>query len=241
MKALNVGFGKNRSDSPVSPTRSESRGKGGRYHHGDLRTALVDVAIDLIAERGLRRFSLAEGSRRLGVTVAAPYRHFADRDALLAAVAVRGLEVFADMVAHEVGEAESAEQRLAAMARAYVRFAAEQRPLFETLYSSGIDKRRYPELRRAYEPVDSFRSLVAEICEGDPEATDALAGSLEATAHGYAALLAHGEYGRGPKAVRAAADRAANATLALIQGSVALRTTVASSGRGSAVGVKLDE
>lgn len=206
----------------MSPTPSESRSKRGRYHHGDLREALVDTAIDLIAEHGLRRFSLAEASRRLGVTVAAPYRHFADRDALLAAVAVRGLQVFAEMLADEAGEAESSEQRLAAMARAYVRFAAEKRPLFETLYSSGIDKRRYPELRRAYEPVDAFHALVSEVCDGDPEGTEALAGALEATAHGHAALLVDGEYGHGPKSVRTAADRAANATLALIAGRKAL-------------------
>jgi AcrR family transcriptional regulator len=207
----------------VSRTRSEPPGKGGRYHHGDLRTALVDAAIELIAERGLRRFSLAEASRRVGVTVAAPYRHFADRDALLAAVAVRALQVFAAMLEDEAGGARRPERRLAAMARAYVRFAAEQRPLFETLYSSGIDKRRYPELKRAYEPVDAFHALVTDVCAGDPEAADALGGALEATAHGHAALLADGEYGRGPKAVRSAADRAERATLALIEGRKALQ------------------
>jgi hypothetical protein len=127
------------------------------------------------------------------------------------------------MLADEAGEAESSEQRLAAMARAYVRFAAEQRPLFETLYSSGIDKRRYPELRRAYEPVDAFHSLVSEICDGDPDCTDALAGALEATAHGHAALLVDGEYGHGPQAVRVAADRAASASLALVEGRKALQ------------------
>jgi AcrR family transcriptional regulator len=65
--------------------------EGGRYHHGDLRPALVDAAIDVISERGVRGFSLAEASRRLSVTTAAPYRHFADRDELLATVAVRAL------------------------------------------------------------------------------------------------------------------------------------------------------
>jgi AcrR family transcriptional regulator len=208
----------------VSPTPSKEPGKSGRYHHGDLKAALLNAAIELIAERGVRGFSLAEASRRLGVTVAAPYRHFTDRDALLAAVAVRGLHVFAAMVTAEAADTESPEQRLAAMARAYVRFAAEQRPLFETLYSSGLDKRRYPELTRAYEPIDAFHSLVAEICEGDAAAADALAGALEAAAHGHAALLVDGEYGQGPDAVRVAADRAAGATLALIEGRKALQS-----------------
>ena len=118
--------------------------KGGRYHHGDLRPALVDAAIDVIAERGVRGFSLAEASRRLGVTTAAPYRHFADRDELLATVAVRALSVFAAMLADAADAAAAPAQRLAAMAGAYVRFAAQQRPLFDTIYNSGLDKSRYP-------------------------------------------------------------------------------------------------
>lgn len=203
----------------MSPTPSER----GRYHHGDLRAALVDAAIDLIAERGVRDFSLAEATRRVGVTAAAPYRHFADRDDLLAAVAVRALQVFTAMLAAEAGEDDAPEQQLAAMARAYVRFAAEERPMFETLFSAGLDKSRYPELKRAYEPIDVFFDLVAEVCGGDAAAAAALAGALEASAHGHATLLLDGEYGHGPDAVRTAADRAAAATLALIEGRKALR------------------
>jgi AcrR family transcriptional regulator len=205
----------------VSRSRSDAPAKS-RYHHGDLRAALVDVAVELIAERGVRDFSLAEASRRLGVTVAAPYRHFADRDELLAAVALRALEVFRETLAAEAGDTNGAEQQLAAMARAYVRFAAEQRPLFETLFQSGIDKTRYPELIRAYEPIDAYLTLVEHVCEGDAAAAEALVAALEATAHGHAALLIDGEYGEGPKAVRLAADRAAAATLALIAGRKAL-------------------
>lgn len=196
--------------------------KSGRYHHGDLRAALVDAAIVLIAERGVRGFSLAEASRRVGVSAAAPYRHFADRDELLAAVAVQGLQVFAAEVASEARDADAPEQQLAAMARAYVRFAALQRPLFDTLFSAGIDKRRYPELERAWEPVDAFLAVVEDICAGDTVAEDALAEALEATAHGHAALLIDGEFGQGADAVQVAADKAAGATLAIIAGRKAL-------------------
>jgi AcrR family transcriptional regulator len=196
--------------------------KGGRYHHGDLRAALVDAAIGLIAERGVRDFSVAEASRRLGVSAAAPYRHFADREDLLAAVAVRALRAFAEMVATESSDADTPELRLAAMARAYVLFAAEQRPLFDTLFSAGIDKSRYPELQRAWEPVDAFVSVVQEICEGDDAAADTLADALEAAAHGHAALLLNGDYGHGPEAVSIAADKATRTTLALIAGRSAL-------------------
>jgi AcrR family transcriptional regulator len=99
--------------------------KGGRYHHGDLRSALVDAAIAVIAERGVRGFSLAEATRRLGVTTAAPYRHF----------------------------------------------AARQRPLFDTIFNSGLDKSRYPELQRAWERVDALLAVVLRVCDGDTAAT----------------------------------------------------------------------
>ena len=196
--------------------------KSGRYHHGDLKAALVDAAVALIAERGLRGFSLAEASRRVGVSAAAPYRHFADRDELLAAVAVRALRTFADMVAEEGGQ-DSPDQQLAAMASAYVRFAAEQRPLFDALFNAGLDKSKYPELTRAWAPIDALLDLVDEICPGDEATAAALAAALEATAHGHATLLRDGEYGAGPEAVRVAAGRAAAATLALIAGRRALR------------------
>jgi AcrR family transcriptional regulator len=158
------------------------------------------------------------------VTVAAPYRHFADRDDLLAAVGVRALHEFAAALAVETAGAQAPEQRLAAMARAYVRFAGQRRPLFDTVFGTGIDKSRYPEYRRAYEPVDeAFESCVGEICGGDPGAAAALAAAAEATAHGHAMLLLDGSFGPGGDAVRAAADQAASATLALIHGRTALQ------------------
>src|SRR5215467_5472145 len=95
------------SRSPAPNLRSMPAAKSGRYHHGGLRAALIDAAIDVIGERGVRGFSMAEASRRLGVTTAAPYRHFADRDELLAEVAVRGLEVFTAMVEAEAADTDT--------------------------------------------------------------------------------------------------------------------------------------
>ena len=197
--------------------------KGGRYHHGDLRSALVDAATSVIAERGVRGFSLAEATRRLGVTTAAPYRHFTDRDDLLAAVAARALSVFAAMLSDAANTADTPAQRLAAMAGAYVKFAAQQRPLFDTIFNSGLDKNRYPELQRACEPVDTLLAVVLDVCDGDAAAANELTGAVEATAHGYAMLLIDGEYGEGPDAVNAAAAKAIASARALIAGRQALR------------------
>jgi AcrR family transcriptional regulator len=208
----------------VSDTPSEAPAKGGRYHHGDLKAALVDAAIGLIAERGVRGFSLAEVSRRLGVTVAAPYRHFADRDDLLAAVGIRALDAFAAALAAEVRDTGSPEQRLAGLARAYVRFAGEQRPLFDTLFVTGIDKSRYPEFRRAFHALEeTFRACALEVCGQDARAADALMAVTEATAHGHAMLLLDGSFDDEEDPVGSAADQAATATLALIKGRTALR------------------
>jgi len=208
----------------VSGTPSEGPAKRGRYHHGDLRAALIDVAISLIAERGVREFSLAEASRRLGVTVAAPYRHFADRDDLLAAVGMRALEEFAAALAAEGRDTDPPGQRLAALASAYVRFAGEQRPLFDTLFVAGIDKSRYPEFRRAFHALeDTFRACAMEVCEHDAGAAGALMAATEATAHGHATLLLDGSFDDEEDPVGSAAEQAAAATLAIIQGRAALR------------------
>jgi AcrR family transcriptional regulator len=216
-------------------------GKGGRYHHGDLRAALIDTAVELIGERGVRNFSLAEASRRLGVAVSAPYAHFTDRDDLLAAVAVHGYELF---VAQLLPDAESdllPGARLAAMAAAYIRFAAAQQPLFEVLYDAGLDRARHPELEVAQKPIDdAFLTCVTALTgtggvsrAGGPGGAGGQGGTagpwgaggpardlaiaLEATARGHAVFLLDGSFGRGAAAVDRAAQRAAQATQALIE------------------------
>jgi AcrR family transcriptional regulator len=194
----------------------------GRYHHGDLRDALVETAIVLLAERGSAAFSMAEASRRLGVAPSAPYRHFADRDALLAAVAVRA----AGLLCERLGQATasgSARQRLAAAAEAYVRFAAEQRALFQALAGSRLDKDRHPEVARAAEPIGAlFLSAAAEVAGGDQAAAARLVSAIVATAHGHATLMLDGTFGSGQEAAQAAARDAAAAALALIAGRRAL-------------------
>lgn len=190
--------------------------KRGSYHHGDLREALIDTAVELIGERGVRGFSLAEASRRLGVATSAPYAHFADRDELVAAVAVRACEQFQAELVRGSSEPRSPADRLADMARAYVRFAGTQRALFEALFSSGLDKRRYPELKAAEQPIeDAFLDSVRALSNGT--SPEELADAVEAAAHGHATLLLDGSFGEGGRAVELAADRAARVTLAIVE------------------------
>jgi AcrR family transcriptional regulator len=194
-------------------------GKGGRYHHGDLRAALIDTAVELIGERGVREFSLAEASRRLGVAVSAPYAHFADRDDLLAAVAVRAFEIFTGALLPEMDKFADPAQRLAGMARGYVRFAAYHRPLFEVLYEAGLDKSRHPEIEIAEQPLDdAFLDTVRALADGDETRAEDLATAMEATARGYAMLLLDDGPDPNSEAVELAAERTARAVLALIEG-----------------------
>jgi AcrR family transcriptional regulator len=193
-------------------------GQRRRYHHGDLRAALIETTIELLGEHGIQAFSMAEASRRLGVAGAAPYRHFADRDALLAAVAVRAAELLGQRLADEAA-AGSPPQRLAAAARAYVRFASDQRPLFQALVGSGLDKSQHPEIGHAAQAIAAaFLSPAASLVNGNETAAARLTSAIVATAHGHAVLMLDGTFGAGHHAAETAAQQAAAATLALIAG-----------------------
>jgi AcrR family transcriptional regulator len=93
------------------------------YHHGDLRHALLEAALSLVAERSVAELSLREVARRAGVTYAAPYHHFADKSALLAAVACQGFEGLVAELERAAARRTTLESELLAMAEAYVAFA----------------------------------------------------------------------------------------------------------------------
>jgi AcrR family transcriptional regulator len=213
-------------------------GRDGRYHHGDLRAALIDTAVEIIGERGVRGFSLAEASRRLGVASSAPYAHFADRDEFLAAVAVHAYELFNRQFLPEINEFPEPADRLAALVRSYVRFAGAHRPLFEVIFVAGLDKVRHPEVKAAEKAFeDAYMDIVCTLSDdgtaepGTPAAESGdltgesgdLAAAVEAAAYGHAMLLLEGDYGQGGEAVELAADRAARATLALVESRHLLR------------------
>src|SRR5437879_2813384 len=102
-------------------------GKKRPYHHGNLRQALVDAALELIEERGVSALTLREVARRVGVTHAAPQRHFADRAALVAAVAEEGFRGLGAHVAVVRASARTPAQRLRALGVAYVEYALAHR------------------------------------------------------------------------------------------------------------------
>ncbi|GHF68611.1 AcrR family transcriptional regulator [Amycolatopsis bartoniae] len=96
-----------------------------KYHHGDLREALLDAAEELVRERGADGWSLREASARVGVSPSAAYHHFASRDALVRALSGRVLARLGERLAHACENASDPREGLVALGRAYVRWAVE--------------------------------------------------------------------------------------------------------------------
>lgn len=165
------------------------------HHHGDLRNALVLAAVDLVTERGPHGFTFADASRHAGVSVAAPYKHFADREALLAALAVTGYEEQRRRFAEAVAAATDPADQLAAFASAYVRFAVERRPLFQVMFSAGLSKDRYPELAEAAHDVLEVLREPAEALRSSAKEAVNLMHVVAASAHGFAGFLLEGVFG----------------------------------------------
>ncbi len=120
-------------DGP-SPTACGAFARRG-YHHGRLREALLEAARALLGERGAQGFSLADAAKLAGVSPAAPYRHFKDRDALLAEVARHGFTVFGERLSAAMKSGASPTEGFIAMGRAYLAFAREEPGLYEAMFS----------------------------------------------------------------------------------------------------------
>ena len=137
------------------------------YHHGDLRQALIDAALALITEaQNTGHVSLREVARRVGVSQAAPYRHFADKEALLAAVAEEGFQrLLAALQAGDTGDADDPVARLQASGVAYVKFAIAYPAHYRVMFSTfRVDHSVYPSLNGAAEKA--FAVMVEAIVDG---------------------------------------------------------------------------
>lgn len=161
-----------------------------RYHHGDLRRALVEAALDLLARDGTEALGLRELARRVGVSAAAPYRHFRDRQALIQAVAAAGFQKF-DAEVSGAKDGVAPEDQFAAMAEAYVHFALVNPRLYRLMFSSELGKFEDPELRRAADAA--YASLAVAAAREDPDAPGEAAIGAWAFVHGLSMLLLDGQ------------------------------------------------
>lgn len=166
------------------------------YHHGNLREALVEAAVQLIAEHGPAGFTVAEAARLAGVSPGAPYRHFRDAEALLAEVALRGYERFAD---HLAGAWSGAGSNLAAafeaLGRAYLDFARREPAYYAAMFETRLAPEDHPGLAAAKDRAfgvlrDATEKLVARLPEGAPRPPVLMVAlHIWAMSHGIASLF----------------------------------------------------
>jgi AcrR family transcriptional regulator len=160
------------------------------YHHGDLRAALLDAALEVLEEGGATALSLRAVARRAGVSPAAPYRHYADREALVSAVAAVGYLDLAERLGAAHPAPSTAEQ-LADVAVAYVRFAIERPALFRIMFSEPCDRDNDERVAATAAVTLYLREIVARAFpDSDPEA---LAPAIWALVHGLAFLHLDGK------------------------------------------------
>ncbi|MET8559040.1 TetR/AcrR family transcriptional regulator [Streptomyces flaveolus] len=164
------------------------------YHHGDLRAALLKSAERTLRDKGTGALSLRELARDVGVSHAAPGRHFKDKQALLDALALDGYDRLNQALVAADRPDRPFEERMTALARAYLGFAVDNPELLELMFARKHDPDSSVQLAAAVDrSLGTFTRLVAdaqeqgEIIQGDPERlTTAAAASL----HGLAALIA---------------------------------------------------
>ncbi|MET7287391.1 TetR/AcrR family transcriptional regulator [Streptomyces sp. NPDC005573] len=160
------------------------------YHHGDLRAACLRAARELLEEDGSAGLSLRAVARRAGVSATAPYRHYADRDALVSAVAAEGYRELAGHLA-AAHPAPRTPAELSAVAVAYVRFALDRPAMFRVMFAEPCD----PTSEERVAATAAIREYVREIVRGafpgsDPEV---LSTTVWALVHGLAFLHLDGK------------------------------------------------
>jgi AcrR family transcriptional regulator len=166
------------------------------YHHGRLRDALLEAALNLVSERGPFGFTLAEAAKRVGVTAAAPYRHFTDRAALMSELARRGFEIFAEKLerAWDGGRPDPA-AALTRIGRAYLDFARSEPGLYSAMFANVETLSRADSAAAADRALETIRRAAAALLQtygaNDLGARE-LSLQLWAHAHGVAMLAASG-------------------------------------------------
>src|SRR6185437_15734828 len=122
----------------MSWSKDQGRAERG-YHHGNLKEALLRAALELIAKKGPAGFTFAEAARWAGVSPAAPYRHFRDRDELLASVALRGFEQFERALTRAWDDGRpDAMAALDRLGKAYLEFARSEPAYYSAMFEAGI-------------------------------------------------------------------------------------------------------
>jgi AcrR family transcriptional regulator len=168
------------------------------YHHGDLKRALTEAALALVTEKGPKGFTLSEAARRAGVSLAAPYRHFADKADLLASVAEQGFVELHQALGVAADGMSDPRERLIALGRGYVRWAVAHPDYYQVMFGAEAkDKADYPGLLHAGAQAfgDLHEAVTLCVASGLMKEQDPLkiAGPMWSMVHGIAALAIGGD------------------------------------------------
>ena len=172
------------------------------YHHGNLREALVAAAVDLISQHGPAGFTVAEAARLAGVSPGAPYRHFRDAEALLAEVALRGFERFAEALsAAWAGGRPDPLRAYEALGRAYLDFARREPAYYAAMFETRIAPDAHPGLAAAGDRAfgvmrEATEALIARLPEGPRPPVLMVALHVWSLSHGIASLFCRPDQSR---------------------------------------------
>jgi AcrR family transcriptional regulator len=172
------------------------------YHHGNLKEALLRAALELIAQKGTGGFTFADAARSAGVSPAAPYRHFRDRDELLANVALRGFEQFEGALAKAWdGGKDNIFKAFERVGKAYLAFARAEPAYYSAMFESGLALDSYPELQQAGDRAfgvlrNATEALIATLPVKNRPPVLMMALHVWALAHGIASLFGRGDAAR---------------------------------------------
>ena len=179
----------------INPEAPEQKG---RYHHGDLREALIEATRQLVVDRGAENFSLADACRCAGVSTAAPYRHFRDKLEILEEITARGFETLNQQSMEAVAEYGSGTlDGITAMGRAYVNFALQEQALFRLMFGQNPSLKASESVEiRGHACFDNVIGEVARYCENNCIKGDTreIAVQLWTFVHGAASLLMDRDY-----------------------------------------------
>jgi len=183
--------------------RKESRRAERGYHHGNLKEALLQAALGLIAEKGPAGFTFADAARSAGVSPAAPYRHFRDRDELLGSIAERGFTQFeaALSAAWDDGRPDTV-TAFERVGKAYLAFARNEPAFYSAMFESGLPLDANPALaaanERAFAVIRAAAERLAALTPPGLTRPPALMMALHiwAMAHGTASLFGRGDGAR---------------------------------------------
>ena len=165
------------------------------YHHGDLKNALIQAGIELLANDGVKGLSLRRVAKRAGVSHSAPYAHFADKQALVAAISTEGYKkLFEQLTYIDQNYGGNPLKKLVEVAWSYLKFAVNDPAHFKITFSGVIEKEKdYPAFIEISQQSFAFiLQMVAECQEADiirSGPTDLIAVNLWGSVHGLATLL----------------------------------------------------